>query len=250
LWITRAAVCEYRKHINLYRVRRPSACQRRHFAICSLQFVYPHVYTLLPFSSFPALLSPFGPSYIIPLKPNPPSHSFCPFFRNVSFSCLLAYVGDGRIFLTSNLNLRHLRWGAPIVYLTITSDNPIKSHLTNHLRFPQFTGQILHNLQIFFYASISYIRPLASHILFSSSILLSPLGPSSYITTLKPNPPSNSFCHPYFRNVTYSCLLALPVLLFSSIAFSIRSLPLLSYTPLLPPIFFCPHYKHVTHYIV
>src|SRR5277367_1814680 len=58
---------------------------------------------------------------------------FCPFFRNVSFSCLLAYVGDGRIFLTSNLNLRHLRWGAPIGYLTITSDDPIKSQLNNHI---------------------------------------------------------------------------------------------------------------------
>src|SRR5277367_3909352 len=161
MWITRAAVCEYRKHINLYRVCRSSACQRRHCAICSLQFVYPHVYTLHPFSSSPVLLSPYY-SYITPLKPNPPSHSFCPLFRNVSFSCLLAYVGDGRIFLTSNLNLRHLRWGVPIGYLTITSDDPIKSHLTNHLRFPQFTGQILHNSQIFFNASVSYIRPLDS----------------------------------------------------------------------------------------
>jgi len=138
MWITRAAVCEYRKHIIEYADRAPASAG------------IAHVYTLLPFSSFPVLLSPLGPSCITPLKPNPPSHSFCPFFRNVSFSCLLAYVGEGRIFLTSNLNLRHLRWGAPIGYLTITSDDPMKSHLTNHLRFPQFPGQILYNSQIFF----------------------------------------------------------------------------------------------------
>src|SRR5277367_5273547 len=46
----------------------------------------------------------------------------------------------------------------------------------------------------------------------------------------------------------FTCLLAPPVLLFSSIAFSIRSLPVyysVKTKIMLPPIFY-PHYKHVT----
>src|SRR5277367_1924033 len=103
MWITRAAVCEYRKHIHLYRVCRPSAGIARYVAYSSCL----HSPPVLLFSSIAFSIRSLL-YYSVKTKS---SHSFCPFFHNVSFSCLLAYVGDGRIFLTSNLNLRHLRWG-------------------------------------------------------------------------------------------------------------------------------------------
>src|SRR5277367_849266 len=64
---TRATVCEYREHMNLYRVPSPSASQRR---LCAgLTDLFSHVsscvlaVSLLTFSSFPVLLSPLGPSH-------------------------------------------------------------------------------------------------------------------------------------------------------------------------------------------
>src|SRR5277367_2120775 len=93
---TRAAICEYREHINLYRVPRPSSCQNRLCAGFTVRFSHvsscllaPHpVYsfsvlfspfspslysdkTKTPLHSFPILLSPLGPSHYY-LKPNPP----------------------------------------------------------------------------------------------------------------------------------------------------------------------------------
>src|SRR5277367_2782858 len=65
---TRAAVCEYREHINLhgncieYRDRAPTGfgfARDIHFDF----YIFPHVYSLLPFSSFPVLLSPLGPTH-------------------------------------------------------------------------------------------------------------------------------------------------------------------------------------------
>src|SRR5277367_1835580 len=89
MWITRATACEYRKHIHLYRVCRPSHCQRRHCAICTvrlssclhsppvlhfssiafsirspLKWGPPLPFTPFPlFHSSPVLLSPLGPSH-------------------------------------------------------------------------------------------------------------------------------------------------------------------------------------------
>src|SRR5277367_3631279 len=84
---TRAAICEYREHMNLYRVPRPSSCQSRlcvgftvrfshvsscllaphpvySFSVCFSPFSPSHysVKTKCPLSLFPVLLSPLGPS--------------------------------------------------------------------------------------------------------------------------------------------------------------------------------------------
>src|SRR5277367_6496685 len=90
---TRAAICEYREHMNLYRVPRPSSCQNRLCAGFTVRFSHvsscllaPHpVYSFSvcfssikpnpPLPSFPILLSQLGSSHYS-LKTNPPFHSF------------------------------------------------------------------------------------------------------------------------------------------------------------------------------
>src|SRR5277367_489424 len=97
---TRAAICEYREHMNLYRVPRPSSCQSRlcvgftvrfshvsscllaphpvySFSVCFSPFSPSHysVKTKCPLSLFPVLLSPLGPS-LYSDKTKSPFHSF------------------------------------------------------------------------------------------------------------------------------------------------------------------------------
>src|SRR5277367_6418661 len=103
---TRAAICEYREHMNLYRVPRPSSCQSRlcvgftvrfsnvspcllaphpvySFSLCFSPFSPSHysVKTKCPLSLFPVLLSPLRPS-LYPVKTNSP---FLLFF-SIAFS--------------------------------------------------------------------------------------------------------------------------------------------------------------------
>jgi len=103
---TRAAVCEYRKHMNLYRVPRPSSCQSRlcvgftvrfshvsscllasypvySFSVCFSPFS-PSLYsvkTKCPLSLFPVLLSPLGPSLYSDKTKSPLS-----LFSSIAFS--------------------------------------------------------------------------------------------------------------------------------------------------------------------
>src|SRR5277367_5026831 len=97
---TRAAICEYREHMNLYRVPRPSSCQSQlcvgftvrfshvsscllaphpvySFSVCFSPFSPSHysVKTKCPLSLFPVLLSPLGPS-LYSDKTKSPFHSF------------------------------------------------------------------------------------------------------------------------------------------------------------------------------
>src|SRR5277367_2452356 len=89
-------LCEYREHMNLYRVPRPSSCRYRLCAGYRVHFLHVSSCLLAPpvllfssiaisirsyitplkpnplFHSFSVFLSPLGPSHITPLKPNPP----------------------------------------------------------------------------------------------------------------------------------------------------------------------------------
>src|SRR5277367_2383232 len=62
---TRAAICEYREHMNLYRVPRPSSCQSRLCVGFTVRFL--HVSSCLlaphPVYSFSVRFSPFSPSH-------------------------------------------------------------------------------------------------------------------------------------------------------------------------------------------
>src|SRR5277367_3890690 len=62
---TRSAICEYREHMNLYRVPRPSSCQNRLFVGFTVRFS--HVSSCLlaphPVYSFSVCFSPFSPSH-------------------------------------------------------------------------------------------------------------------------------------------------------------------------------------------